>query len=146
VRTLSPDRLRRPLLPSGDLLATVDSRRRPPIAPINPLESFPSACSCSPASKRRRIPVGAPLPTTAARRRLPLAVEHPSPAFLDPNWPHTELPHTTLKLLDPFLAAPDHRSTTPAVHLRRRPHCSRRVAATVHPDPIPSVHRCARTL
>jgi hypothetical protein len=59
---------------------------------------------------------------SAARRRPLLAVEHPSPALLDPNWPHTELPHTALKLPDLFLATPDHRSTTPTIHLRRRLH------------------------
>jgi hypothetical protein len=58
---------------------------------------------------------------TAARRRPLLAMEHPSPTLLDSNWPHTELPHTDLKLPDPFLAAHDHRSATSAVHLRRRP-------------------------
>jgi hypothetical protein len=123
----------------------VGSHHRAPIPPINPLESFPSACSCSPASQHRRIPTGAPLPTSAARHRLLLAVEHPSPALSDPNWLHTKLPHIALKLPDLFLTTPDHRSTVPAVHLHHWPHCPRRAAATSHPDPIPTTPRGAPT-
>jgi hypothetical protein len=85
--------------------------------------------------RRRNWPVNpAPRSLTAVRRGFLLAVEHPSPALLDPNWPHTELPHTTLKLPDLFLVAPDHRSTAPTVHLRHRPHCSRRYSP-LRPDP-----------
>jgi hypothetical protein len=62
---------------------------------------------------RPPIPAGTPLPTSAAHRRLLLAVGHPSPAFLNPNWPRTELPHTAGKLPDHFLTAHDHRSTAP---------------------------------
>jgi hypothetical protein len=81
-----PEHHRRPpFLHSGELLAAVGSRHRPPIAPINPLESFPSTCSCSPALKQHRILAEAPLPTTAARRCPLLAVEQPFPTLLDPN-------------------------------------------------------------
>jgi hypothetical protein len=74
----------------------------------------------------------------------PLAVEHPFPTLLDPNWPHTELPHTALKLPDPFLAAHDHRSTASAVHLRRRPPALVAPPWQAAPNPIPSVYRCAQ--
>jgi hypothetical protein len=119
--TPSPDRLRLQLLPSSEVLAAVDSHHRPPIAPTDPLASFPSPCSCSPAFKRRRISAGAPLPMIAARRRPLLAVEHPFPTLLDPNRPYLELPHTALKLPDLSLEAQDHRSAAPAVHLHRWP-------------------------
>jgi hypothetical protein len=85
VCTPSPITTATPLLPSGELLGAVDSRRRPPIAPTDPLASFPSTCSCSPAPKRRRISARAPLPATTACRRPLLAVEHPFPTLLDPN-------------------------------------------------------------
>jgi hypothetical protein len=82
--TLDPDH-HRPLLPSVEILVTVDSHPRPPIAPIDPLASFLHPCSCSLAPKRRRILAGAPLPTTAARRRLRLTVEHPFLTLLASN-------------------------------------------------------------
>jgi hypothetical protein len=85
VRTPSPITTTAPLLPSSEPLAAVDSRRRPPIAPTNPLASFHNPYSCLPAPKRDRISIGAPLPATAAHHRPLLIVEHPFPTFLDSN-------------------------------------------------------------
>jgi hypothetical protein len=145
VRTLSPITTAAPLLPSGELLAAVGSHHRPPIVPTEPLANFPNPCSCSPASKRRRISAGASLPMTAAHRCPLLALEHPFLTLLDSNWPHTELPHTALKLPDPFLAAHDHRSAAAAILLRRRLPALIVPLRQAAPNPIPSVYRCAKT-
>jgi hypothetical protein len=59
------------------------------------------------------------LPAISTRRRLLFAVGHLSPALLDLNCSHPELPYLALKLLDYFPATPDHRSTVPADQIHR---------------------------
>jgi hypothetical protein len=85
------------------------------------------------------------VPAISTRHRFLFAVGHLSPTLLDPNCLYPELLHIALKLPDHFLATPDHWSTTPAVHLRCRPHCPHRAAVIVHPDLIPTAPKCALT-
>jgi hypothetical protein len=74
VHTPSSNYHHRSLLPSGEPLATVGSRHRPPIASTNSSASFPDLYLCSPAPSRLPISIGAPSPTTIVRRRLLLTV------------------------------------------------------------------------
>jgi hypothetical protein len=76
------------------------------------------------------------VPATSTRRRFLFTVGHLSPTLLDPNCLYLELLHIALKLPDHFLITPDHRITTPAIHLHRQPHCLRRAAVASHLKPV----------
>jgi hypothetical protein len=128
----TPKHHRRPFLPSGELLDAVGRCCRSPIAPTDPLASFPITCSCSPAPNRHQIPAEAPPSPLTLPLPPRVTVGSTPPAILHPLQPPSKLPCHPLNLSSPTSPPFPHRNLA-AVELLL---AAVLLAAGSHPLPV----------